>query len=169
MPSFPKKKVCMKLGSVHLTQADSPIDGGYEVLTTVLSLLSDPQALYQASSLRARKVMNKAIFGKLYVQADEQGPYVARDELNEPFETVLYARRESSLAEALEKAEARWSAGSEEPQAPGDLLVAALGSPCSSKNRMVGRTYQHANRDVLVEGDPLPVRLLKPTVRKATR
>jgi site-specific DNA recombinase len=145
-PDWPKDKLSVKMRGLReertriqqrLTQADSPIDTGYEVLTTVLNLLSDPQSLYQASSLRAGKIINKAIFGKLYVQADEQGPYVARDELNEPFETVIYARRESSLSEALEQAEARLAAGSEQPQALGDLLVAALGSPCSNKNRMV--------------------------------
>ncbi len=145
-PDWPKDKLSVKMRGIReerariqqpLTQADSPIDTGYEVLTTVLNLLSDPQALYRASSLRARKVINKAIFGKLYVQADEQGPYVARDELNEPFETVIYARRASSFSEALEQAEARLAAGPEEPQALGDLLVAALGSPCSSKNPMV--------------------------------
>jgi site-specific DNA recombinase len=145
-PDWPKDKLSAKMRGIReervriqerLAQADSPVDTGYEVLTTVLNLLTDPQVLYQASSLKARKVINKAIFGKLYVQADEQGPYVARDELNEPFETVLYARRASSLSEALEEAEARWSAGDEQPQALGDLLVAALGSPCSSKNRMV--------------------------------
>ena len=82
--------------------------------------------------------MNKAIFGKLYVQTDEQGPYVAREELNEPFETVLYARRASSFSEALEQAEARlMEAGQTEPLVTGDLLVAALGARCSSKDRMV--------------------------------
>lgn len=153
-PDWPKEKLSVKMRGIReerariqerLTQADSPIDSGYEVLTTVLNLLTDPQALYQASSLRARKIINKAIFGKLFVQADEQGPYVARDELNEPFETVIYARRSSSLSEALEQAGARLMAGSEQPQALGDLLVAALGSPCSSKNRMVEIVTHYSN------------------------
>ena len=148
-PDWPKEKLSAKMRGIReerariqerLAQADSPIDGGYEVLTTVLSLLGDPQALYQSSSLRARKVMNKAIFGRLYVQADEQGPYIAADELNEPFETVIYARRESSLKEALEQAETRRAANNEQPQALGDLLVAALGVKCSSNDRMVGGT-----------------------------
>jgi hypothetical protein len=60
---------------------------------------------------------------------------VASDELNEPFETVLYARRESSFSETLEQQEhARWSARNTKPQALGDLLVTPLGTPCSSKN-----------------------------------
>jgi len=83
---------------------------------------------------------------------------------------VLYARRESSFSEALEQQErARWSAGNTEPQALGDLLVAALGTPCSSKNPMVGRTLQYANRPILIEGDPLPVRLSRSRAVKAAK
>jgi hypothetical protein len=33
----------------------------------------------------------------------------------------------------------------------------------------VGRAYQHANRDVLVEGDPLPVRLRRSRAKKAAK
>jgi hypothetical protein len=33
----------------------------------------------------------------------------------------------------------------------------------------VGRTYQHANRDVLIEGDLFPVRLRRSPARKAAR
>jgi hypothetical protein len=33
----------------------------------------------------------------------------------------------------------------------------------------VGRTYQHTNRDLLVEGDPLPVRLRRSPARKVAR
>lgn len=159
-PDWPKEKLSAKMRGIReerariqerLSQADSPIDSGYELLTRVLNLLSDPQALYQSSSLRARKVINKAIFGKLHVQADEQGPYVFSDELNEPFETVIYARRASSFSEALEQAEARLTAGDEQPQALGDLLVAALGSPCSSKNRMVDLSSVYSKRSDLAD------------------
>jgi DNA invertase Pin-like site-specific DNA recombinase len=146
-PDWPKEKLSAKMRKVReekariqerLTQADSPIDSGYEVLTTVLRLLADPLLLYQTASRPTRKVLNKAIFGKLYVNADEQGPFVASDELNEPFETVLYARRESSFSQVLEEQErARLVAGTEEPHTLGDLLVAALGTKCSSKNPMV--------------------------------
>jgi hypothetical protein len=33
----------------------------------------------------------------------------------------------------------------------------------------VGRTYQHTNRDVLIEGDLLPVRLRRSRVKMAAR
>ncbi len=36
-------------------------------------------------------------------------------------------------------------------------------------SRSVGRTYEHTNRDVLVEGDPLSVRLRRSPARKAAR
>jgi hypothetical protein len=92
---WPKEKLSAKMRGIRdekariqerLTTADNPIDSGYEVLDTVLRLLSSPLELYRRARQRTRKVLNKAIFGKLYVDADEQGPYVAADELNEPFE-----------------------------------------------------------------------------------
>jgi len=146
-PDWPKEKLSAKMRGIReerariqerLAQADSPIDSGYELLTSVLRLLADPSALYQAANRRTRKILNKAIFTKLYVDADEHGLYVVTDELNEPFETLIYARRESSLSQALERQErSRLVARNTEPQALGDLLVTALGTPCSSRNSMV--------------------------------
>jgi len=64
-PDRPKEKLSAKMRGIReerariqarLTQADSPIDSGYEILTTVLRLLSDPFVLYQTASRRARKI-----------------------------------------------------------------------------------------------------------------
>jgi hypothetical protein len=33
----------------------------------------------------------------------------------------------------------------------------------------VGRTYQHTNREILIEGDPLPVRLRRSRTAKGVR
>jgi len=57
----------------RLAQADSPVDSGYELLSTVLGLLTDPQALY-VSHPTNQEFLNKAIFGKLFTRADELGP-----------------------------------------------------------------------------------------------
>ncbi len=58
-----------------------------------MELLNDPRKLYEEAKTPARKVLNKAIFTKLYV--DDLGDHIAvtGDELNEPFATVIYARR----------------------------------------------------------------------------
>jgi hypothetical protein len=47
-----------------------------------------PQELYRLSKDRACKVLNKAVFRRLFLDADEV-PYVAADELTEPFTTIL--------------------------------------------------------------------------------
>ena len=92
-PDWPKEKLSAKMRSIReerarvqerLSQADSPIDSGCQVLEMALQLLSNPLALYQAAKQRTRKVINKTIFTKLYVDADPEGPYVASEELNEP-------------------------------------------------------------------------------------
>jgi DNA invertase Pin-like site-specific DNA recombinase len=148
-PDWPKEKLSAKMRAIRdekarvqerLETTENPIDSGYEVLETVLRLLEDPLELYRTAKQRARKVLNKAIFGKLYIDADEQGPFVASDELNEPFETVLMGRRESSFSEALAKAErARLSADTSPDQALADLLNSVLTDQSSSKAAMVGR------------------------------
>lgn len=72
-----------------------------------MELLDDPKKLYEEARTPARKVLNKAIFTKLLIDDLGDGPIVTGDELNEPFATVIYARR----AEAgLERDEVRRAA-----------------------------------------------------------
>ncbi len=72
---------------------------GRAVLTSAISLLDNPRSMYQEAKTPARKVLNKAIFTKLYLDDLGDGPAVVGDELNEPFATVIYARRgDSGLA-----------------------------------------------------------------------
>lgn len=146
-PDWHKEKLSAKMRAIReerariqerLAQSDNPIDGGYDVLDMALRLLSNPLALYQQANQRTRKVINKAIFPRLYIDADPEGPYIAAEELNEPFETVLYARRESGFSEALERQEgARLTADTLSGATRADLLVTALGAQCSSKTALV--------------------------------
>lgn len=146
-PDWPKEKLSAKMRAIReerarirerLTQAGSPIEGGYDVLEMTLRLLSNPLALYQQANQRTRKVINKAIFPRLYIDANPEGPYIATEELNEPFETVLYARRESGFSEALERQEgARLTADTPDGATRADLLATALGAQCSSKTALV--------------------------------
>jgi hypothetical protein len=146
-PDWPKEKLAAKMRGIRderarvqerLTTAENPVDSGYEVLETVLRLLGNPLELYRTAKQRTRKVLNKAIFGKLYIQTDEQGPFVADDELNEPFETVLMGRRESRFSDLLAEAErARLVADTSEGRTLVDLLNTALEGQCSSKAAMV--------------------------------
>jgi site-specific DNA recombinase len=146
-PDWPKEKLAVKMRAIRderarvqarLETTESPIDSGYEVPRDRPAPTGEPLELYCTAKRPARKVLNKAIFGKLFIDADEQGPFVVADELNEPFETMLMGRRESSFSEALEKAErARLTASTSPSEALADLLNAALMAECSSKNAMV--------------------------------
>lgn len=160
-PDWPKDKLTAKMRAIReertqiearLSESDIPLDAGYEVLTTVLRLLEDPQALYRQSSIRARKVLNKAIFTRLYLDAVSAGPVVAADDLNEPFAATVAARRAWSLGEAVDDvlthreqrvAPARESGASLMGGAASQgvtvtaLLSAALVEQCSSKAVMV--------------------------------
>lgn len=111
-PDWPKDKLTAKMRAVReerariearLGEQDLPLNEGYEVLTTVLRLLEDPQALYRRSGLRARKVLNKAVFTRLYLDQVHAGAVVTADDLNEPFATPVTAHRAWSLGEAVDE------------------------------------------------------------------
>ncbi len=100
-PDWPKEKLTAKIRAVReertkieerLEESDRPLDDGHEVLSTVLRLLEDPQALYRRSGVRARKVLNTAIFTKLYLDVESE-PVVTTDDLNEPFTATVTAYR----------------------------------------------------------------------------
>ncbi|MEX5635780.1 recombinase family protein [Parafrankia sp. FMc2] len=159
-PDWPKEKLTAKIRGIReertriedrLAENDRPLDAGHEVLATVLRLLEDPQALYRQSSIRARKVLNTAIFTKLYLDV-EGDPVVTDDVLNEPFAATVAARRAWSLGEAVNGvlaergarvAPARQSGAVLVDDAALDdlsdvgLLIAALGSGGSSKAVLV--------------------------------
>lgn len=109
-PDWPKEKLTAKIRGIReertriedrLAENDRPLDAGYEVLSTVLRLLEDPQVLYRRSGVRARKVLNTAIFTKLYLDVEDE-PVVTGDILNEPFAATVAARRAWSLGEAVD-------------------------------------------------------------------
>ena len=100
--NLPKDKLSERLSTIHserdnlrrqLEQMQGELDTGRAILTSAVDLLDRPQAIYDEAKTPARQVLNKAIFTKLYVEADEAGVRIADDELTEPFSTVVYARR----------------------------------------------------------------------------
>ena len=111
-PDWPKDKLTAKMRAVReeraqiearLAERDLPLNEGYEVMTTVLRLLEDPQSLYRRSGNRARKVLNKAVFTRLYLDKVHAGPVVTADDLNEPFATAVTAHRAWSLGETVDE------------------------------------------------------------------
>jgi site-specific DNA recombinase len=70
-----------------LEQAENRLDDGAQFLTLALELMTDPHAMYQAGSEAARKIMNRSIFAKLYVDGDT----IIDHEMNEPFNVLTDA------------------------------------------------------------------------------
>jgi hypothetical protein len=87
-------------GRIEAQLASGPNDlqTGLDVFRSTLNLLNNPQALYTEAPVSGKKIINKAIFTKLYIDDLDGVAQVTNDELNEPYATVLYARRaEGSL------------------------------------------------------------------------
>ena len=90
---WPQDKIATRLRSIRdersrlARQLDDTratnLDAAAETLTYLLDLLADPHELYRHSSKRACQVLNQAFFTKIYFDADQDGPYVAADELAE--------------------------------------------------------------------------------------
>lgn len=149
-PDWPKEKLSTRMRDIRdqrtriqerLDSLGSPVSEGHEVLTGVLRLLSDPQRTYLEAKVRQRKVLNKAIWGKLWVNVDEDGqPVIANDALNEPFSTTVYLRREWSLSEAVEAEQTKRGARQADTALENLGLLPAhyLMGQCSNKSPMVG-------------------------------
>ena len=76
---------------------------------------AEAQELYLRASQRGRQVLNQALFAKVFCDADDNGPYVAADELSDLVLSLV--------------TEARNESGGTDGAAAGDLLTpAAAGS-----------------------------------------
>ncbi len=112
---MPKAKLNERLKDIHDNRArltaqldtlTGELETGRQVLTSAMELLNNPRKLYEEAKTPARKVLNKAIFTKLFI--DDLGDHVAvtNDELKEPFATVIYARRAEAGMSATEARQA---------------------------------------------------------------
>src|SRR5262249_7433381 len=100
--NLPKDKLHERLSAIHnerdnlrrqLEQMQGELDTGRAILTSAVDLLDNPQAIYDEAKTPARRVLNKAIFTKLYLDDLDGMPQVVDDDLTAPFSTVVYARR----------------------------------------------------------------------------
>lgn len=100
--AWPKDKLTARMTALRderarieaqLESGPSEVLDGLDAFLSTLSLLEHPQALYAEAPISAKKVINKAIFNKLYLDEIAGVAQVVTDELNEPYATVVYARR----------------------------------------------------------------------------
>lgn len=78
--------------SASQDQATSQLAAGASVVTALLDLLRDPEALYRRSTDEGRRALNQAIFKRLRIEV--QG--VVDDELHEPFATFVSLGRQAA-------------------------------------------------------------------------
>jgi site-specific DNA recombinase len=138
-PDWPQAKLKSRLRDIRdsklritqqLEQTTDHLDSGRTVLTTALELLDRPRDLYNTATDHARKLLNKAIFTRLYLNIDvpEHGPAVITDDLNEPFASLVHTARTKNLTQPTQNA-------------PHDrlssLLATALAGQSASKAAMV--------------------------------
>lgn len=168
-PDWPQEKLSRRMRKVaeesaglraQLDMAEVDLSTGRSVLTELCELLTDPRELYAKASRRARRSLNKAIFTRLYLDADEGNrPVVSGDELNDGVAAIVRAGRQTPVLVGMR----RWdgaatlaraghgTGGTDEHGAlPGEdavfsevslteLVDLALGQDCSSKGVVVGR------------------------------
>lgn len=73
-----------------IKQTERPdLDKGRATLHALLELLQWPDSLYEAAGDQARGVLNQAIFTRLYLNADDEGPQLTEDEPTETFAPLV--------------------------------------------------------------------------------
>ncbi|MGH3241155.1 MAG: recombinase family protein, partial [Spirillospora sp.] len=102
-PEWPNEKIALRLRRVRderarleeqLERTERPdLDAGRAAIGMVLDLLAQPEELYRVASERARRALNQALFMRLYVDGDESGPQVIREEPTSPFAPFIGAYR----------------------------------------------------------------------------
>ena len=100
-PDWPQDKIKARIRKTReektriqrqLDETTNELDTGRQLLLIGLDLLDQPQQLYRLATDRTRKVLNQALFRRLYLNCDDNGPYAADNDLTEPFTTILHAR-----------------------------------------------------------------------------
>lgn len=145
-PEWPRDKIAERLRRVRderarlqrqLEQTERPdLDAGRAALGMVLELLTQPEELYRLASERARRVLNQALFTRLYVDADEAGSRVTGDEPTEPFAPVINAHR-GTQQNGGGPARSGSAAAVCDESSSSTLLATALAGGCSSNDAWV--------------------------------
>ncbi|MGH3680205.1 MAG: zinc ribbon domain-containing protein [Natronosporangium sp.] len=161
-PDWPQDKLSAKMRQLaqqktsvqnQLATADVDLTAGQTIIRELCDLLTDPKTLYQRASKRARRTLNKAIFTRLYIDADQDNrPVVASDHLTEHVEPLVHATRHRhthtnppSKVEQTDHNDEVTQALTEEGLTLRELSLTelaerAFGSDCSSKTLTVGGT-----------------------------
>ncbi|HEV2782561.1 MAG TPA: hypothetical protein VGX25_24470 [Actinophytocola sp.] len=145
-PGWPKAKLQRKLDGIQaerdqiqaqLDDTGSRLEVGREFLLTALALLRNPQEAYDRAGTSLKRAMNKLIFTRLYVDADD----ITGHELSQSVRDLVQAHAAhrtrvpaaSDTSSPAREDEAAWS-----KLTGADLLDLALAGQGSSKTALVG-------------------------------
>jgi site-specific DNA recombinase len=110
----------------HIENPD--FDTGRAALNVVLDLLTSPDKLYRLANKRARRILNQALFTRLYIDVDDTGPTVTTHEPTEPFAPLL----DAYTAQEHDSGDIAQPGDTAADQKPSTLLHTALRGQCSS-------------------------------------
>jgi site-specific DNA recombinase len=130
-PDWPQDKIKARLQKARedkqktVYQLDNVLDDltpGHDALRAALELLDRPRELYRAAPDDGRKKLNKALFNRLYLDAEDRTPTTTRHDLIEPYASLVDATRGTHDGPKTHL---------------GGLLATALQGGCASKAAMV--------------------------------
>ena len=144
-PDWPQAKLKSRLRNIRdskrritqqLEQTTDSLDAGRAILATALDLLDRPRDLYDTATDHARKLLNKAIFTRLYLDTNDPGhhPAVTTNNLNEPFASLIHATRTTNPTQEPKSTE---KAPHGTTTRLSGLLASALTGQSASKAAMV--------------------------------
>ncbi|MBV9011129.1 MAG: recombinase family protein [Pseudonocardiales bacterium] len=141
-PEWPQDKIKARLQKVRegkqrithqLEGAMDDLEPGRAVLLAALELLDRPRDLYHTATDEARKMLNKAIFTRLYLDSTDRQPTATAATLSEPFASLVHATR----ATGHTNKPSTLAADEITPKPLGELLTTALAGQSASKAAMV--------------------------------
>jgi hypothetical protein len=103
-PDWPQDKIKARLQKVReskqrinhrLEPTHDDLEPGRAVLLAALELFDRPRDLYDQATDEARKLLNKAIFTRLYIDSTDRRPVATTEALSEPFASLVHAVRAS--------------------------------------------------------------------------
>lgn len=103
-PDWPQDKIGARLRKIRderdrlnrqIEDVRDP-SAGHETLRHLIDLLSNPIELYRLADKRARRTLNQAFFAKIFLDADDDGPYVAADAPDDLIAPLVVVARNDS-------------------------------------------------------------------------
>jgi site-specific DNA recombinase len=151
-PEWPQEKIKARMQQVRESkqrithQLDATIDDlepGRTVRLAALELLDRPRDLYNTATDEARRMLNKAIFTRLYLDSTDRRPTATAATLSEPFASLVHATRATTGTKTPQAFTATHNSAETPDNAatnPSDLLTSALAGQSASKAAMVELT-----------------------------